>query len=154
MAAGGGGLGLVVLVVALLLGVNPNDLTNVVGQASSASTENVSEINNLAEQCRTGADANTREDCRVVGFVNSIQAFWTDEFARHGAAVRPGQDTAFHGVNAGRLWIRYRCGRAVLLSEPTRWSIWTSRSSTNCTRALALGAAHSRRRTCWLTSYV
>ena len=55
MAAGGGGLGLVVLVVALLLGVNPGDLANVVGQAPSASTENVSEINNLAEAVPDGS---------------------------------------------------------------------------------------------------
>ena len=97
MAAGGGGLGLVVLVVAMLLGVNPTDLANVVGQASSATTENASEINNLAEQCQTGADANTRQDCRVVGFVNSIQAFWTDEFARQGGQYIPAKTQLFTG---------------------------------------------------------
>jgi predicted metalloprotease len=38
----------------------------------------------LAAECQTGADANRRDDCRVVGFVDSIQAYWTDAFARAG----------------------------------------------------------------------
>jgi len=97
VAAGGGGLGLVILVLALVLGVNPGDLASIAGQAPSASTENTGEINNLAEECQTGADANTREDCRVVGFVNSIQAFWTDEFARQGGHYIPAKTQLFTG---------------------------------------------------------
>ena len=97
VAVGGGGLGLVVLVVALLLGLNPGDLAGVTEQATSASTANAGEISNLAEECQTGADANTRQDCRVVGFVNSIQAFWTDEFARRGGQYTPAKTELFTG---------------------------------------------------------
>ncbi|MGR6913514.1 KPN_02809 family neutral zinc metallopeptidase [[Actinomadura] parvosata] len=39
---------------------------------------------NLAERCRTGADADQSEDCRVVGTVNSIQAYWRQAFQERG----------------------------------------------------------------------
>jgi len=72
-AIGGGGLGIVGLLVALLLGVNPADLDSFTGGSGSVTT-----TSDLAERCRTGEDANRDDDCRVVGVANSVQAFWTE----------------------------------------------------------------------------
>lgn len=97
IAIGGGGLGLIVLVVALLLGINPGDLANLTGSLPSADSGNISQISDLASECQTGADANTRQDCAIVGYVNSIQSFWSDQFDSQGINYTPAQTVLYSG---------------------------------------------------------
>ena len=102
VAVGGGGLGLVVLVIALLMGVNPGDLGGVI-QDSQPTTSyqqpaDVSPNSQLASECRTGADANNRQDCRIVGVVNSVQKYWTDDFSRRGQSYQVAPTRLFSGA--------------------------------------------------------
>jgi predicted metalloprotease len=112
VAFGGGGLGLIILVVALLLGVNPNNLSELVPTELPASDQTLGEISDLQTECQTGADANTREDCRIVGYVNSIQDYWSTEFANHDVQYTQAQTVLFSGATEAA------CGYASAASGP------------------------------------
>src|SRR5438309_816666 len=73
---GGGGLGVVLLVVYLMLGGNPANLGG--GVANPDVTYPGA---NLSQDCQTGADANTKDECRVVGYVDSVQKYWSGELS-------------------------------------------------------------------------
>ena len=95
-AAIGGGAGIVGLIIALLLGVNP------LADDGSGNTATGTPPADLSAECRTGADANRKEECRIVGVVNSVQKYWTDSLAAKGQSYRPAQTRFFTGqINTG-----------------------------------------------------
>jgi uncharacterized protein len=108
LAIGGGGLGIALLLIYALLGGNPSDLGPllepgaVVGPESSA----------LGTDCQTGEDANERDDCRILGYVNSIQQYWSEAFAASGETYQPSDTVLFSGATSSG------CGAASSATGP------------------------------------
>jgi predicted metalloprotease len=95
LAIGGGVIGIVVLVVYMLLGgssLNPNDLNVLLGQQVGQGAGAQPANSPLADTCQTGADANARQDCAIIGYVDSVQAYWGPGVRRDRASVHPGPD--------------------------------------------------------------
>ena len=107
--AGGGGIGLIILLVAsLLLGVDPGQVLGPALEAQPPETN----VQQTTAECQTGADAQRRTDCRVVGFVNSVQAYWQGEFARRGMRYQPAKTVIFSG------YVQAECGTASSAQGP------------------------------------
>jgi len=86
LAVGGGGLGAVALVIYLLFSlISPNG--GLGGQLGPLDGEQVGRGDTptqISSECRTGQDANERQDCRIVAVVNSVQKFWSGVFQSSG----------------------------------------------------------------------
>ena len=98
VALGGGGLGIVGVVVYLLFSVLGGGGGSLPGGGLGGIDSGQQADNSALEQeCRTGADANAKQDCRIVAFVNSIQGYWRDQFARSGQSYKTATTNFFRG---------------------------------------------------------
>lgn len=105
---GGGAIGIIVLIAYTLLGGNPNDLGPILQPGAVTGPESSA----IATDCKTGQDANDRDDCRILGYVNSIQKYWGEEFAASSETYEPVDTVLFSGATTSG------CGTASSASGP------------------------------------
>jgi predicted metalloprotease len=105
----GGGVTIVILLASLLLGVDPTGLLQAVDTVNQ-----ITQVENgpSPSQCQTGADANTKDDCRIVGLVDSVQKYWSDELGRRGKTYQPATTVLFSGATQSA------CGTASTATGP------------------------------------
>lgn len=97
----GGGIGTLIIILlgaffgvdlsgVLPTGTNPLDPGNV--------TTSGQESTQTFDHCKTGADANRDATCRIIGTVNSVQAYWNEALpAEQGRQYRPAKTDIYSG---------------------------------------------------------
>jgi predicted metalloprotease len=99
LTVGGGGLGLVGLVIYLLVNAlaGGGGLGGALGNLDGSTVAQGPPSQVLGQECQTGAQANTREDCRIVADVNSVQRYWQKRFAANGRTYTIAKTVFFTG---------------------------------------------------------
>lgn len=93
----GGGVGGAVLVLVLsLLGINPGILSDLTSSGTGTGGRQAP-VSGGTSECRTGADAAQRLDCRIVGTVNSVNAFWAGYLPAQGVKYTKPKAVVFSG---------------------------------------------------------
>ncbi len=107
LAVGGGGLGLLIVVGIVLFNMisGGGGGTGSTGGGLLQGANGNSTVDNaqLSSACKTGADANTNEDCAAVAVINSVQGYWADTLASSGTTYREADTVFFSGSTAHRL---------------------------------------------------
>ena len=55
-------------------------------------------VSQQISQCKTGADANRDDTCRVIGTVNSVQNFWNGALPKYGKSYTPAKTVLYSGA--------------------------------------------------------
>ena len=101
----GGGMGGLLLIVAIVL-LSGGDLGDILGGGLPAAPAEGPVGSQLINECETGEDANLRQDCRLLGAVQSLDAYWADAFEASGEQLQqPGVELFSETVNT-------QCGAA------------------------------------------
>ena len=98
LAIGGGGLGIVGLLIYILVSVlgGGNSTGSGAGVQTPFQPGQTGAVSqqDLSQVCRTGADANARDDCRIVAYTNSVQQYWSQAM---GSRYQPAETIIFSG---------------------------------------------------------
>ncbi len=117
LAVGGGGLGIIGVIIAVVVslaggGGSSSALTNVLGNLGQSGQSQIADNSKVASECKTGADANTKQDCAVVADIDSIQRYWSSEAPKLGVRYRAVPTVWFTGQ------VQTACGAASSGSGP------------------------------------
>jgi uncharacterized protein len=96
LGGGAGGLGLVGILIFLAITLlNGGGGLGQLGQLDNQSIGQGDTPSTIKQDCRTAEDANSRDDCRIVGVVNSVQKFWDGVFRSSNRTYSPANTVFF-----------------------------------------------------------
>lgn len=103
LAGGGGAVAVIIAIVVSLMGGSGGGAGDLAGSllqqlGAGDSSSQVADNEQLEQSCRTGADAETKEDCTVVAIVNSVQDYWAQAMRGSGIAYSTSPTVFYSGA--------------------------------------------------------